>query len=148
MYFKNHEIPKMYTCIVSKEKISNQLKNQELGFLRKCILRKDKRGKTHSPKSGPTTTIRQPLAGCRPPSRGLAGRGSAWACARTCARRCAPPCAQPRAPPRWRALHPCRERERERKRERLGKKKIATAYTYFPFHFPILPPHPTHSKVA
>jgi len=127
----------MYTCIVSKEKISNQLKDQELGFLRKCILRKDKRGKTHSPKSGPTATIRQPLAGCRPLSRGLAGRPvAAWPavallCARaTCARRCAPPQAPPAcaAARRRRAVPPCRERERERERERIGSERERTHF--------------------
>jgi len=33
MYFTSHEISKMFACMVSKEKISTQLKDQELGFL-------------------------------------------------------------------------------------------------------------------
>ena len=105
MYFKNHEIPKMYTCIVSKEKISNQLKDQELGFLqKKCILRKDKRGKTHShefrPSDRSSRLPRRPsrlpppprppwpaaaaLAAAWPalaaPGRALGAPGRAWPC--------------------------------------------------------------------
>jgi len=98
--------------------------------------------------------------GTSPPCHAAGDRGRPPPC-RPRARPARRPRAAPRRP-RAGATHHCPggERERERERERdlgeaawgrereiLGKKNCHLIHL-FPFHFPILPHHPTHSKVA